>query len=1285
MGVSLRTLLLVPFVLQVLGMTSLVGYLSYRAGQQAVEEMAEQLIVETGERVNQKLDIFFEDADHIIVGNQLAVELETLDWQNPTLVEQYFVKQMRVHPSIGALGMATGGQDLLVVMKTTPDRLAIVRGNAATGEFNSNIADPQGNVLYRQNIPENAVSLTRVGQLWGEVLNAPRSGVWRPIVSSLTGPEQTAIIMARVEPFRDAGGQEQGVFGVGFFLDQVGDILKSLDMGAEGQVFVMDNEGWLIATSEAEAPLGQNLDAELQPGQILVPDQGRLQARDSQSPVTPTAAQWAEGLGPSSSSGNPELAYFRVKGERYFGYRLPLTLPNQPDWTVVMAIPTAEFQAAIAASNQRTLLLCSLGLISSVFVGSWILRVIAHPLEQLNQTIQTYAAEGGLPQRSVSGVRDLDALGQTLEQMVVRLEAQKRHVAELHANYAQRLQAQVEDKTRKLQATSATLRQALALSSAVVWEHDLPSQEVFFSSTTGDSETQAMGYEEAMALVHPDDQSRVRQANVEAIATRGSYDLEHRVVAPDHPSGWRWLQVNARVITDAAHRPIKILGMSVDISDRKRAELALRESEAHFATIFRDNPAPAWIAQLKDGLVLDVNRSFCVFLGGEAQDVMGHTCTDLGLWDHPEDCERLRQILTQHGMHRNYQTTWRTRGGESRTVLLSTKVVTFQGEACVIGVVNDITDRQETETMLRQLSQQLLTWRDRYEVAIWAGRQIIYEYDALTDCYTWGRNTQDVLGYDLEEMPQTLEEYVGFIHPTEQQIFLDLMTGGVDVSEPFQLEFRMLHQESGYIWLEDQGVPHLDDQGRLVKVVGALKDISDRKRSEAERAHIIALLKQSEANYLGILQHQTELVTRFTADGILLFVNQAFCTYYGVTWEEVVGQKYYANIYPEDQPAIEQCLAALSFDHPVGTVQHRAIVKGEIRWMEWTNKAIYDAEGNFVELQSVGRDIHDRRQTELALKESQAKFQRLVDDIGDKFVVFSRTGETGIVTYVSDGVETVFGLRKVEIVGQPWHTVIAWDADIVTPRVMLEDPEPDQPLDFYQFERGFTHPNGEHRIVTISQHQVKDPLGQLVAIEGIVEDITDRKHSEQELKALNIRLQTLNFRLEELATQDSLTRLANRRKMEQVLLQEWHRCQREDKPLALILLDIDFFKPYNDHYGHPQGDWCLQQVAQILQDCIKRPGDLAARYGGEEFLLILPNTDTEGALAVARHIQSSLASLAIPHADSAVRDHVTVSLGIAVAITINPDLSCSEAVALADKALYQAKQIRNTYHIEVMG
>lgn len=169
------------------------------------------------------------------------------------------------------------------------------------------------------------------------------------------------------------------------------------------------------------------------------------------------------------------------------------------------------------------------------------------------------------------------------------------------------------------------------------------------------------------------------------------------------------------------------------------------------------------------------------------------------------------------------------------------------------------------------------------------------------------------------------------------------------------------------------------------------------------------------------------------------------------------------------------------------------------------------------------------------------------------------------------------------------------------------------------------------------------------------------------------RLQTANQKLQKLAILDGLTGIANRRYFDLVLDKEWQRLAREQQPLSLILCDIDYFKAYNDTYGHQQGDRCLQQVAQILQQSTRRPADLAARYGGEEFALILPYTNAPGALFLAHRIVRQLTQKALPHRQSQASNVVTLSIGIATKIPHSKQAS-STIIETADNLLYKAKK-----------
>jgi diguanylate cyclase (GGDEF)-like protein len=178
---------------------------------------------------------------------------------------------------------------------------------------------------------------------------------------------------------------------------------------------------------------------------------------------------------------------------------------------------------------------------------------------------------------------------------------------------------------------------------------------------------------------------------------------------------------------------------------------------------------------------------------------------------------------------------------------------------------------------------------------------------------------------------------------------------------------------------------------------------------------------------------------------------------------------------------------------------------------------------------------------------------------------------------------------------------------------------------------------------------------------------------EQKVAERTAELAQLNQELQRLASVDGLTQVANRRQFDLYLNQEWQRHLRDRTTLALILVDIDYFKRYNDHYGHQGGDDCLVKVARAMAETMKRSGDLVARYGGEEFAVVLPNTDAEGARTIAESIRASVQQLAILHAGSDVSPFVTLSLGVASCIP-SADGEIADLIAAADAALYRSKQ-----------
>lgn len=197
-------------------------------------------------------------------------------------------------------------------------------------------------------------------------------------------------------------------------------------------------------------------------------------------------------------------------------------------------------------------------------------------------------------------------------------------------------------------------------------------------------------------------------------------------------------------------------------------------------------------------------------------------------------------------------------------------------------------------------------------------------------------------------------------------------------------------------------------------------------------------------------------------------------------------------------------------------------------------------------------------------------------------------------------------------------------------------------------------------------HVVRRADGSVDSLIGFMFDISERKQTEQKLASLQKELEELSFR-------DGLTGVANRRRFDALMELEWSNARRNRQPLSLLMIDIDYFKQYNDCYGHLEGDACLKRVAWLLASAATRARDLLARFGGEEFVLLLPETDEAASHKLAARCRDLILAEQIPHAQSAVGPVLTISVGAATCIPANAD-ELRAFLDSVDKRLYRAKQ-----------
>ena len=401
--------------------------------------------------------------------------------------------------------------------------------------------------------------------------------------------------------------------------------------------------------------------------------------------------------------------------------------------------------------------------------------------------------------------------------------------------------------------------------------------------------------------------------------------------------------------------------------------------------------------------------------------------------------------------------------------------------------------------------------------------------------------------------------------------------------------------------------------GRVTAIHSVGRDIDREFQSERR-------LQESEARYRFLANNSTDLIVLVDHDGKRQYASPACRRMLGYEPKEMLEIRTPDAIHPEDR---ERVLAALGrrYGGETGaehTLTYRMRRKnGTYAWVETTGRAV-DMQGQDGQRLVIIRDVGQRMLDEARLKASEARYRLLADNSTDMVV---QLDGNFVHQYVSPASREILGYEPEELLGTgPVGMVHPEDAGRVT-------------LVFQSLMNGacarhnvinrIRHRDGRWVWVEAQLRALSDaPGGEPTGIIGALRDISLRKAIEDELAAAN-------HRLRELADKDSLTSLPNRRVFDEMLVAEHRRALRERTSLALIMIDVDRFKEFNDLYGHPAGDECLRRIGTAIAGQVLRPGDLACRYGGEEFAVLLPNTDELFAAIVAERIRAAVADLKI--------------------------------------------------------
>jgi len=531
-----------------------------------------------------------------------------------------------------------------------------------------------------------------------------------------------------------------------------------------------------------------------------------------------------------------------------------------------------------------------------------------------------------------------------------------------------------------------------------------------------------------------------------------------------------------------------------------------------------------------------------------------------------------------------------------------------------------------------------------------------------------------LLGVEEETVGQTItydlyRSLTGDRCPDSQLPVFRALQG--EPAEDAELEIR---RDGRWIPVEVLATPIFANDGTISQAIVAIQDISTRKEASRvladynrrleeqvqkrtlaleqeiqERQHIAIVLHQRETTLRAILRTIPDLLLRLKHDGRYI---------------ERLSDGEVKVLMRHSRPGqkMEEYLPeALAQERRV--LIQQAIATGKVQMAEYqipVDDELRDEEVRVVktgedEVLVIVRDISDRKRAERALQQSEAQNRAILTAIPDLMFRIHRNG-------------TYLGYVKTSTMGN----LLPDDFDPLGRHISeYLPPETTQrhlhyidlalstgQLQVYEQENWFGG--------AVQYEEVRVmPCGADEAL-FLIRDIGDRKRVEKELRLANLRL-------EQLAQTDGLTQVANRRHFDDRLHQEWQNLAPEKEPLSLILFDVDYFKHYNDFYGHQAGDLCLISIAAAARQAIRHPMDLVARYGGEEFVIILPRTDIVGAMSVAERLRNAIQNLAIPHAQSRANSVITISMGVS---TLIPTLQNSpdNLLTQADQALYLAKQ-----------
>ncbi|MFW6264346.1 MAG: PAS domain-containing protein, partial [Cyanobacteriota bacterium] len=859
--IPLYLVLVIQFTVQVLGIVGLVGYFSYRSGQQTVENLVDQLLEETGDRVTQKLDDYLAEAHDINQANIAALESGVISPTNLDQLHRYLTLQLFQAKDPSTLLFGTPEGAFRVTHRISPSDYGVntaLKPEEPPYEVSiSQDSDPATLRIYsvnEQGKPERLVQTVKNLDLrqrpwYIKAVETGKPGWSEPFQIGVTN----LLAINSYVPVYDSSQTLRGVFSVNFSLRKLNQFLKKLSVSETGQVLIVERNGLLVADSirqssfitsspYQQAPVSH-------PGKV---EFERISLFEDPDPILKTAAEELQtrfgGLRQIQAEESLEI---QAEDQQYYLRVIPYQDEYGLNWLILTVVPRSEFMGAITANLQRTILLCGLALAGAIASSLWTSRRITGSLSRLSQTAQKVNAGNYEEIPKTSRIHEVAILSNSFKRMLQRLQA----ADQLQQNYTHELEQQVQEKT-------AALTQAQHLAKVGNWDFNLVTETVTWSREL----YRIYEVEEEMVVprpdltiqrIHPDDQARFQREVNTAFQQHQSFDIDLKVIT--QKGNIRFIEAKGQPIQNAHGETIKYVGTVADITERKQLELALQLSEMKLNDIL--DSARAIITRL----IVKTDGSWEVdYVSAGCEEICGYTSaqlqTDQSLWVSlivPEDWKAIEtdvyaNIFAEHSATYEYRIYHQD--GSVRWISQTNHSQWIESEKSwsVTIISIDISDRKQAQAQLQESQAALVTAQRVAKIGSWELRIADFKISGSAELLR-------LFGFDPAQPEPTYQEYLQRVHPDDRMLLQQSIDHTLATGNPYTIDYRMFHPDGSIRYHEGRGEARKNAQGQVIKLFGTALDITERKQIETvlQQAKETAIAAaEAKSLFLATMSHE---------------------------------------------------------------------------------------------------------------------------------------------------------------------------------------------------------------------------------------------------------------------------------------------------------------------------------------------------------------------------------------------------------------------------------------------